>query len=87
MQAFSRMMSDEKIDALLHLLFLSPAREKNFFQHLVEIDDTHLFPIPNYGSAISPFFTVLALWVGGLLAVSLLSVHPTYAIENDDYRQ
>ncbi len=87
MQEFSRVVSDDKIDALLHLLWLNPTKEKNFFENLIKVDDTHLFPIPNYGSAISPFFTVLALWVGGLLAVSLLSVHPTNAIENNDYRR
>ncbi len=87
MQAFSRAISDDKIDALLHLLWLNPTKEKNFFKSVIQIDDTHLFSIPNYGSAISPFFTVLALWVGGLLAVSLLSAHPTSAIENNDYRR
>ncbi len=80
-------MSDDKIDALLHLLWLNPTKEKNFFKSVIKIDDTHLFSIPNYGSAISPFFTVLALWVGGLLAVSLLSAHPTLAVENDHYRR
>ena len=30
--------------------------------------------MPNYGSAMSPFYTVLALWVGALLMVSLLTV-------------
>ncbi|MDQ7863578.1 hypothetical protein RCO48_28680 [Peribacillus frigoritolerans] len=33
-----------------------------------------LFPIPNYGSAMSPFFTALSLWVGGTILISMLSV-------------
>ncbi|MEH6947389.1 hypothetical protein V7068_10015 [Bacillus sp. JJ634] len=33
-----------------------------------------LFPIPNYGSAMSPFFTTLALWFAGLVIVSIFGV-------------
>jgi YhgE/Pip-like protein len=39
-----------------------------------------LYPIKNYGSGMTPFYTVLALWVGLLLLSSLLSaeVHGEY---------
>ncbi|WP_377917281.1 hypothetical protein [Bacillus songklensis] len=37
------------------------------------LKETSLYHIPNYGSAISPFFTTLSLWVGALLLSSLLS--------------
>src|SRR5699024_10375569 len=33
-----------------------------------------LFPIENYGTGMTPFYTVLAIWVGALLLISLLSV-------------
>src|SRR5699024_4050775 len=32
-----------------------------------------VFPIENYGTGMTPFYTVLSLWVGGLLLISLLS--------------
>ena len=32
-----------------------------------------LYAVPNYGSAMAPIYTVLALWVGALLLTSLLS--------------
>lgn len=63
MQEFSNKISDSRIDALLRILLLNPNKERDFFEHPIEIKSTHLFPIPNYGSAISPFFTVLSLWV------------------------
>ena len=40
----------------------------------VNLKENKLFAMPNYGSAMSPFYTVLALWVGALLMVSLLTV-------------
>ena len=34
-----------------------------------------VFPIANYGTAMTPFYTVLSIWVGCLLLISLLSVN------------
>lgn len=43
-----------------------------------------MFPISNYGTAMTPFYTVLSIWVGCLLLISLLSVdihnHTQYSI-------
>jgi putative membrane protein len=67
------------IDELIRLLRNDPAKESDFFAEPVVLKENRLFPIPNYGSAMSPFFTTLSLWVGALLLVSLLSVevHPS----------
>lgn len=59
---------------LISLLSLNYAKESEFFAEPVILKENRLFPIPNYGSAMSPFFTTLSLWVGGLLLVSMLSV-------------
>jgi putative membrane protein len=78
-QNISNALTDDRINSLLRLFLLDPNSEKNFFEHPIQIVPTHLFPTPNYGSAISPFFNVLALWVGALLSVSLLSVRSRLA--------
>ena len=39
------------------------------------MEETKLFPVPNYGSGMSPFYTTLALWVGGTLLISLLTTN------------
>ncbi|RNB89565.1 YhgE/Pip domain-containing protein [Brevibacillus fluminis] len=65
----------EIIDLLRH----DAQKESEFFAEPVVLKENRLFPIPNYGSAMSPFFTTLSLWVGALLLVSLLTVevhHP-----------
>lgn len=49
-------------------------KESEFFSEPVLLKQHTLFPIPNYGSAMSPFFTALSLWVGGTVLISILSV-------------
>jgi putative membrane protein len=61
---------NEIIDLLTH----NAQKESEFFAEPVVLKENRLFPIPNYGSAMSPFFTTLSLWVGALLLVSLLTI-------------
>lgn len=71
-----RMRSFEKESSLRELISLlktNAQRESEFFAAPVRLKENRLFPIPGYGSAMSPFFTTLSLWVGALLLVSLLS--------------
>lgn len=46
--------------------------ESAFLSSPVHIKQNELYPIPNYGSAMSPFYGVLSLWVGSTLLISLL---------------
>ncbi|MGG0811277.1 YhgE/Pip domain-containing protein [Paenibacillus alvei] len=71
------------LDQIIDLLRKDAAKESQFFAEPVLLNQHELFPVPNYGSAMSPFFTTLALWVGGLLLISMLIVD----IENkQDYK-
>lgn len=62
------------ITEIINLLRNNFEKESAFFAHPVLLKENKLFPIPNYGSGMSPFFTTLSLWVGALLLVSLLTV-------------
>lgn len=62
------------LDELIELLSRNAAEESDFFAEPVVLKETRLYPLPNYGSAMSPFFTTLSLWVGALLLVSLVAV-------------
>ncbi len=62
------------IEEIIDLLQNNFEKESSFFAKPVVLKENKLFPIPNYGSGMSPFFTTLSLWVGALLLVSLLSV-------------
>lgn len=67
---------DSKVDLneVIRLLLLNPQRESDFLSHPVRLKEHRLFPIPNYGSAMAPFYTTLSLWVGVTLLISLLPI-------------
>ncbi len=62
------------LQQLIDIMKNNPTAEGEFFAHPIDLVEHELFPIPNYGSAMSPFFTTLALWVGVLILVSSLRV-------------
>ncbi len=68
------MDEEDKIDELLDMMTSNWKNQSDFVASPVEIEDNRLFPWPNYGTATTPFYTVLCLWVGGLLASALLSL-------------
>lgn len=63
------------INEIISLLKNDPESEKGFFAEPVILEENSVFPIENYGSGMTPFYTVLSLWVGGLLLISLLSTN------------
>lgn len=65
------------IGEMIELLQNDPEAEQGFFAEPVQLNENKLFPIENYGSGMTPFYTVLAIWVGGLLLISLLSTDTT----------
>lgn len=71
-----REMDDEgKYDEILDMITNDWNAQSDFLSSPVEIEDNRLFPIPNYGSAGTPFYTVLCLWVGALIGSALISFH------------
>lgn len=61
------------INEIIELLQNDPEAEKGFFEEPVQLNKNSLFPIQNYGTGMTPFYTVLAIWVGALLLISLLA--------------
>lgn len=47
-----------------------------FFAAPVKIETEEIYPVENYGSGVAPFYTTLALWVGGIFLVALIKVKP-----------
>ena len=80
----STINNEEDLDRVLDLLQNDWEDISKFLSSPVEIVEESIFSIPNYGSAMSPFYSTLALWVGGLILVSLLStdVHKIKEIKN-----
>ena len=65
------------INEIIDLLKNDPMAEQSFFAEPIVLSKNSLFPIQNYGTGMTPFYTVLSLWVGALLLVSLLTTEAT----------
>lgn len=71
---FKTLDDDERLNEIIKLMKNNAKIESDFISNPVEIKENRIYPIPNYGSAMAPFFTTLSLWVGALILVSILSV-------------
>ena len=74
--------ADSGIDKnqLFNLLKVDYKQQAEFFANPVKLQENKLYHIENYGSAMTPFYTVLSIWVGSLLMSSLL----TTKVEDED---
>lgn len=64
---------DQTIDfgQVLKLLKLDAQKESDFFTTPVDLQTNTMYPIENNGSASTPFYTALCLWVGAVLFSSV----------------
>ena len=67
--------TDEYMDTLVDILGGDPAVYGQYFPEMVQTSVNAVYPIANYGSAMTPFYTVLAIWVGGVILSSLIKIH------------
>ena len=65
---------DDKVQAFIEFLKGDPKGYGEFFSKPVSVTTQEVYPIPNYGSAMTPFYTILAIWVGGTILVALIKV-------------
>lgn len=66
--------ADEEYNKVLEFIRQDVAAESAFLSNPIELETHRIFPVPNYGSGMSPFYTVLAIWVGCLLIMSMIGV-------------
>lgn len=64
----------EDINGIIDFLKTDVSVRSDFLANPVNIIENTLFPMGNYGTGMTPFYTVLSLWVGLLLLSSMLSV-------------
>ena len=67
---------------IVNLLKSDVQKRSDFLANPVEIVTNRLFSMGNYGTGMTPFYTVLSLWVGLLLLSSILTVeaHGDYSV-------
>ena len=66
---------DDKLSLLVDLLGGDPAEYARFFSSLVDVEVEEVYSVASYGAAMAPFYSVLAIWVGGVILVSILKTH------------
>lgn len=81
---FNKLKNDEQYKKFATLLKNDPKALSAFISSPVNIENVSKYHIDNYGSAMSPFYSILALWVGALILVAIIhiKVHPIDDIDN-----
>ena len=69
-------VGDDDIQKIINILQSNPEVMGDFIAEPFNLEEKPVFHIPNYGSAMTPIYSVLALWVGATILVSLLKTHP-----------
>lgn len=71
--AVKELNNSNNMNELISLLKSDVISRAEFLKQPVGLVTEKLYPIEIYGAAMTPFYTVLSLWVGVLLLMSLLS--------------
>jgi putative membrane protein len=59
-------------DSLAGVTGVNESQLGNYLFSPVKLDRHELFPVPDYGSNISPFYIVLSMWVGAILTCVMI---------------
>ena len=66
--------SSEATRELADLLDMDPADIADLMSAPVTLTTKAVYPVENYGSGVTPFYTNLALWVGGFVLIAILKL-------------
>lgn len=65
-------VSDDQLGKIVSILQSNPSFMGDFIANPFNIKTDAIYKVPNYGSGMTPIYSVLALWVGSLILISLL---------------
>ena len=75
-EALESASQNERYEIITSFLTKDSSIFGTFFASPVQVTTQNVYEAVNYGTAVSPFYTTLALWVGGLLLTALIKVAP-----------
>lgn len=73
-QELDKITSNQNFQEMMSAIKENPQMIVDFISSPVQMNTVEIYAISNYGSAMAPFYTVLALWVGALILVALIHV-------------
>lgn len=84
-----QMVSNNDLAQIITILQSNPEFMGSFVSTPFNLREEPIYGVPNYGSAMAPVYSVLALWVGTLILTSLLKTHVTHfeGIETSTIRE
>lgn len=68
----NNLKNNSNIENLISTVVSDPKAISEFISSPVKINTEKVFPVDNYGSAMAPFYTILAIWVGGIVLVAVM---------------
>ena len=60
------------VDSVLEFFEIDPSEIGSFLSRPVSMETRAVYPVKNYGSAMAPFYTMLAIWIGCVIINSIL---------------
>lgn len=90
-QDISKALASNDTEALRKVIGSDPSALATALSAPVQLDRHAVYPVENFGSAMAPLYTTLALWIGALLIMVALKVNPSQrtleGIDNPTPRQ
>lgn len=68
----NRLADNKQLNKIMDIMKNDPDQLSDFMKMPTDMATTKIYPVENYGSAMAPFYTILAIWVGGLILVALV---------------
>ncbi|MDO4596401.1 MAG: YhgE/Pip domain-containing protein [Coriobacteriaceae bacterium] len=66
--------SSKALEDALSILDIAPDDMAGFMASPVNLKTKPVYPVVNYGSGVAPFYTNLALWVGGFVLIAIFKL-------------
>ena len=73
-KSLKALSGNDQYNEMIEVLKTDPQMIAQFVASPVAMETEAIYPIRTYGSAMAPFYTVLAIWVGALILVALIHV-------------
>lgn len=70
----SALSASTSLEELSTLLGIDPEDAASFMSAPVTLENEAIYPVSPYGSGVAPFYTNLALWVGGFILIAIFKL-------------
>lgn len=68
----NKIADNKQLNKIMDIMQNDPEQLSGFLKQPTDMNTNKIYPVENYGSAMAPFYTILAIWVGGLILVALI---------------